>query len=464
MTSTVVESKTSIPDRDPYIRWSKDGVSFAEGKLSDGFDKVVWTAPRVEGAYSISAEVFPSAPSKGVSYPFNASSSQGLKVMVIAPPGGSGNDFVDSLSFYSLLRLDGALDDVGTRPRSAQPQAIGSPALDTYSSGFGYRFGPKAGVRIPGLMPPGSPSGTIADFAVLIRLDYDEPDGILAKFVSDDASYAIVLGLRSGYPYVQASAEGKTQVSLAESPVSRSPITLEAVFRPQGDMLDISWRAEGARIEAPSLTLPSAPPQGSAVIGGPLSVPGVYDGFGLMVAGAQVSYPSPTYRLAARRQWKNSLIFGDGFEDGVLPARTIGSGGVKAGADSLVLLAGSALNVASSFGVGSGLAVEADIEGDAESCFLYFAFTGGASAFSVRGSGEVLDATGKSLGFVSSEDEKLSFTITSRKDGLLSLVGSTTVTLPISAKRMSLTIKRDSGTSIAVVKKILLRTLVSSIR
>jgi hypothetical protein len=74
--------------------------------------------------------------------------------MVIAASGGSGNDFADPLSFYSLLRLDGSFDDSGTRPRGAQPEAFGSPSLDIYPGGFGYRFGAKAGVTVPGLMPP----------------------------------------------------------------------------------------------------------------------------------------------------------------------------------------------------------------------------------------------------------------------------------------------------------------------
>ena len=135
--------------RDPWIRWSRDGSSFAEGLLSSGLGKVVWSAPQVEGAYAITAEVFPAAPPKGSRFSFKAAESQDLKVMVISAPGGSGNDFADPLAFYSLLRFDGSFDDIGTRPRSLQPKSFGSPALDTYSSGFGYRFGDTAGVVVP---------------------------------------------------------------------------------------------------------------------------------------------------------------------------------------------------------------------------------------------------------------------------------------------------------------------------
>ncbi len=437
-------SEAAVKDAaDPWIKWSRDGSVFAEGFQSAGFAKVVWTAPRIEGAYSIRAEVFPSGPGKGGAFSFKSAASQDLRVMVIAAPGGSGNDFSDPLSFYSLLKLDGSFDDSGTRPRSAQPEAFGSPSLDTYSSGFGYRFGSKAGVSIPGLMPP-SASGSLAGFAVLLRLDPDRGDGSLVRFASADSSYSITLGLKDGRPYAETRIAGKTQSSVGVSPLPQGPLTLEALFKPEGDELAISWRAEGERIEAPSLPLPSAPPAGSATLGGVGSLPGVYDGFGLMVAGASSTYPSPTYRLASRRLYKSSLIIAEGFDD-------------EAEQPSSIVLSPA-------FGIGAGVAVEAGIEGDRAGCLLEFSTPEGEKVFTVRGTGEVLDAAVHAIGSIPVSGAKLAFSLEQREGRVFLLAPgkAASLAIPGTDKRFSLTLKREGGATSAFFDRILVRCSSSS--
>jgi hypothetical protein len=447
---------------DPWIKWSRDGTVFAEGLQSDGFAKVVWTAPRIEGAYSIRAEVFPTAPTKGGTFAFKAFASQDLRVMVIATPGGSGNDFADPLSFYSLLKFDGNFDDLGTRLRSAPPVAIGSPSLDTYSSGFGYRFGTQKGVTIPGLMPPSS-SGKLGAFAVLVRFAPDQSDGTIVKFASADASYSLVLGLKDGKPYVESKIAGNAQRSIASSSVPAGAITLEAIFMPDGDNLSVSWRAEGERIEAPPLPMPPSPPAGSATLGDTLSLPGVYDGFGLMVPLASSAFPSPAYRLAMRRQWKSSLIIAEGFEDGVLPSSSSATGSVKLFDRGLELETGAALALSPAFGNGGDVVVEAGFEGDGFSCLLDFSSAGGEEAFSVRGTGDVLDATGAAIGSIPATALGLRFSLEQR-DGKLKLVGAggtPVLAIPGSVKRFVLSLRQD-GKRPAVFNRILVRSASSA--
>jgi hypothetical protein len=443
---------------DPWIRWRRDGSTFAEGLLSNGLDRVVWPAPRTEGAYSISVEVFPSAPLAGSLYSFFAPVRQDLKVMVIASPGGSGNDFADPLAFYSLLRLDGSFDDAGTRPRIIQPESFGSPSLETYSSGFGYRFGPSSGVRIPGLMPPIS-SGKIAAFSTILRLDSEKSDGVLVRFASDDGSYALVLGIKDSRPYVESQAAGKTQRSTAVSPIPRFPLTIAASLKPEGDMLSISWNAEGERIDAPSLPLPPTPPEGSAQIGGAQSLPGVYDGFGLLAGGN-----SPSYRLASRRKWKASLIIAESFEDGALPPLSSASGGVSASSGSLLLEPGGALALEPSFGIASAVVIEADIEGDRSSCAVVLSTPRGERVLSVGGTGDVDDPSGKTAGSLPSADGRISF-LMELKNGTIVLRnagGSNPVTLRSAANRFALSLKRDGGSGRAAFNRVLVRASVDS--
>jgi len=462
--SSSTVTATASGTRDPWIRWSKDGSAFAQGLLSSGLNKVVWTAPSSEGAYSITAEVFPFAPSSGVGYSFKAAASQDLKVMVISVPGGSGNDFADPLSFYSLLKFNGSFEDSGTRPMTAQPASFGSPTLDTYSSGFGYDFGSSSGVTIPGLMPPSS-SGRLGAFAVLVRLDSSATDGSLVRFASADATYLLTLGLTSGKPYVEFISGGQSQRSVASSVIPQSPLTLEAVFTPDGDKLDIAWRAEGVLLNAPSIDLPGSPPSGSATLGGSGSLAGVYDAFGLMVPTASSSYPLPTYRLAARRAWKSSLVLAESFENGLPPHSAFSSvdgTGPSTSPSGLLLAPASSVSLTPSFGIGSGLVVEADVQGDRSFCLLNFSIPDGGRVFAVSGTGQVIDAAGSPLGAFDVSGTKLRFSIEQR-GGALSLVGGrSTVRIPSVAKQYQLSLKHESGGSgNALVNDVLVRSSAS---
>jgi hypothetical protein len=447
-----------VETHDPWIRWRRDGSTFAEGLFSDGLDKVVWPAPRSEGAYPVSVEVFPAAPPQGLSFSFKAPVRQDLKVMVISPPGGSGDDFADPLAFFALLRLDGTFDDAGTRPRTVQPQGFGSPVLDTYSSGFGYRFDESSGVHVPGLMPPSS-NGGIAAFSILLRLDSDQSDGVLVRFVSEDGSYALIFGIKDSKPYVESLAAGKTQRSTALSPIQRFPLTLEAVLEPEGDRLSISWNAEGERIRAPSMDLPPSPPEGSAQLGGAQSLSGVYDGFGMIVGGA-----SPSYRLASRRKWKASLVVAESFEDGTLPLRSTASAGVSASAGHLVFGPDAKIVLEPSFGAASTYVIEADIEGDRSSCSVALSNPRDEAVLSVGGTGAVFGPAGKPVGSIPITDGRISFSL-EPKDGKIFLrgaEGSDPIAIPSSARLLALSLRRDGGSGMAVFDRVLVRASSSS--
>ena len=446
--------------RDPWIRWSRNGSSFAAGFLSAGLGKAVWTAPRSEGAYSVRVEVFPFAPSANGDFTFKAAATQNIRVMVMNPAGGSGDDFGDPSAFYSLLRLDGSLADSGTRARSAQPEVSGTPSLEAYPGGFGYRFGPSAGVKVTGLMPPGS-AGKLGPFAVLVRVSPDQgASGSLVRFASADSSYGLNIGLDGGRPYVETRDGGAPRRSTAAAPVPRGAFTLEAALRPEGGSLSVSWRAEGERIDSPSIPLPSAPPPGSAFLGGAEALQGVYDGFGMMVPGAYASYPSPAFRLASRRAWKGDLILAEGFEDGVLPQSAVVSGQVSLGPRGLTLGDAAALRLSPSFVLGPGFAFEAGIEGDPSSLAVDFLGDSGAPAFSVRGSGEVLDPAGRSLAVLPASGGNLSFSVEAR-EGSLRFVGrdgKSVCAVPGGKARYAISLARRGGVGTPVVYRVLARS------
>ncbi len=446
----------SIQSADPWIEWSADGSPFAAGLLSAGFDKTVWTAPGAPGAYSVAVQVYPAAPldAEPFGFPAAAESRRKVSVMAIANPAGSGDDFADSLSFLSLLRLDGDFSDAGTRPRTAHPGAFGSPALDVYPTGFGYRLGADSGVWIPGLMPPGQ-GDRLSAFSVLVRVapEDGEGTGTIVRFRSDDGSYSLVIGLEKWKPYAEFSFDGKIQRSAAPDAIPASPLTLQGSFSPSGDRLEIRWYAEGEPLAAPSMPLPPPPGAGSATLGGALSLAGVYDGFGLS-AGA----PPPAYRLAARRKWKSSLIYAEGFEDGKPPAPSAAGGGAAASPGAIALERGASLSLVPSFEPGDGVAIEATLIGDRASARLVFSEPGGAALFSVRGSGEVEDATGAVLGALDLGPERATLSISASEGGFSLLSGDRGgVFVPSTASALQLSLARAEGGGALSVGRVLVR-------
>jgi hypothetical protein len=397
-------------ESDPWIRWSKEGYVFAEGLRSKGLDRVVWTAPRIEGAYALLVEVFPAAPPDAGGFPFRSRIRQEFKAMVKAKAGVE-DEFADPMLFSSLLRLDGNFDDIGTRARSAAPSPSGTPRLDVYPGGFGYRFGEKAGLNLPGLMPPSS-NGQLSDFSVLFRLAADGGDGSLVRFMSEDGSFTMKLGLKQYRPFVELVSGGKTTRSVASDPIPQDPMTLVASFSADGDRLDIVWHAEGRRIRTQSLNLPSVPSRGGASIGGHDSLAGVYDAFGVMRRGAPAAF-----RIASERGWKSKLVIAEGFEDGLLPPGANTGGGARILPGKVELPEGGSIRLEHRLNLGKHLAFEAELSGDIRSAVLDFESSEGVALFSILGTGEVVDGGGEKLGSLKIQDGRLRLGIDPAAEG-----------------------------------------------
>jgi hypothetical protein len=237
-------------------------------------------------------------------------------------------------------------------------------------------------------------------------------------------------------------------------PYPAFPSTIQASLRPDGDKLAITWYVEGARIEAPPLSLPDAPPQGSAQLGGAHSLPGVYDGFGVMVNSA-----SPAYRLASRRKYKSSLVLAEAFEDGALPPLSTATGQVNAGLGSLTVREGGALALSPVFGVSSTLVIESDFEGDRDGCELVLSGPDLEALISVSGSGVVRDSSGKQLGVLSQAAGKIAFRL-DLQDGNLKLRGSDSsesIVLSTASKRFVLSLESGAGADHVDYRRVLVR-------
>ncbi len=448
---------------DPWFRWSRDGAPFASGLLSEGADRVVWTAPRAEGAYALSLEVFPAAPPEGSGFPFRAAARRDLKIMVKASPGGTTDEFADPLAYLSLLKLDGSFEDSGVRSRESPPTAFGSPALDVYAGGFGYRLGEEAGIRVPGLMPP-APQGRSAPFSVVMRLAPAATTGRLLRFASGDGAYTLELGLEAGHPYAALKLGEEEEVrSLASSALPALPRTIVATIRPGEESSLVSWNVEGERIDGGTLPPLPAPPAGGALIGGPGSLPGVYDAFGLMSpAGPSRPLAPASYRLAMRRKWKTALALAEGFEEGLLPSSAAAKGGANASVGSIRLEGASSVGFSYGFRADRSYLVDVELAGDLASTFLSLEGQSGARPFSASGTGEIQDAGGRRLGSVPAPGGRLVLLLAPGKGGTMLISGAdgrnaVKVAAPSSDAPYSVVVYRGSATGSASLSRILAR-------
>jgi len=408
------------PIGDPWLRWSRDGMPFAEGLFSDELDRVVWTAPRAEGAYSLSLELFPAAPPDALGFPFRAASVQELKAMVKATPGGSTDEFADPLAYLSLLRLDGSFEDLGLRSRESPPQPFGEPRIDVYPGGFGYRFSDEAGIQLPGLMPPASQDAALP-FSLVFRFSPAAANGRLVGFAAADGSYSLDFGLEEGRPYAAFRGGGEEELrSYAAQALPLQPRTIVACVIPAADGTRVIWNFEGESVEAESLPPLPASPGGGAILGGPGSLPGIYDAFGLMSpSGPSRPLAPASYRLAMRRRWKSALYLAEGFEDGLLPSQGSAKGGLSPEVGSLRFAGASSVAFAATLRGDRPFVVEAELSGDPGSVLLTFANQAGAPLFSLGGAGDILAADGKRLGALPAPGGKLALLATPSRGSLL---------------------------------------------
>ena len=390
--AAMITQANAAAGSDPWIKWSSGGSVFSQGLLSAGFDRVVWTAPRSEGAFAVSVDVYPAAPPDASGFGFRATARQDLRAMVRTPAGGSTDEFADPLDFYSLFRFSGSFDDSGTRARSAQAQPIGQPQLDVYAGGFGYRFGPASGLSIPDLLPPVA-DGRMLPCVLLFRIAPQSLDGRIMRFDAEDGSTALELGLHDGRPYLAARAGSRVERSTAAQALEKAPVTLAAVLTPDGDRLDVLWFANGERIEAPTVGLPDLPQRGRSVIGGAGALAGVYDDIGVMSR----AYPPALFNIEQRRRWHGDLSVAEGFEGAAAPAASTSSGPVTFGAHGAELAPASSLALGTSLRLDRPLLFEVEFSGPPEAVSLDLLGSDGGRRASITGSGRVLDAGGNRL-------------------------------------------------------------------
>jgi hypothetical protein len=456
----------AVSQKTAWVRWSLAGKTFAEGLLSAGYDKVVWRSPRLEGAYALSAELYPSKPPEVTALPASPW-TRGITALVAASAAAASDEYADSSRFVSHFAFEGDFSDSGTRSQGEKPQSFGVSALETYPGGFGYRFDGSSGLSAPGALPASS------NFTLLARLYSEGEGGDIVRLASADGSSILRLGLQGRVPFAETrTAEGLVSRSSPPVEVPAGLLNLALSFSPRGDRYELVWSIGGERYSSASLPRISFPEGAKCVLGGAQALEGVYDE--IAISDDTQSGPPPLYAAASLRKYGSDLYIASGFEATSLPPDAVASGGVSFERRSLALGPGARLSFTGALPTTRALRLELDFAAEKDGNLVlelspkpYAAdgAKGGTEAHAiivVDSNGAIRGGDGQLLGLLSPEEKgKLVFTLKANKNGfeLASASGLSVaqIAAPASSSRLFLSLSNRGGSGSVSLRRLLAR-------
>jgi hypothetical protein len=349
--SVMLKAELQYPaGADPWLRWSWKGQVIAKGSLSAGFDQTLWVAPSDEGVYTITLEMFPSAPADGTDYSFTSALLLSSEIFVANGKAVARGDLAPDTSYLLLLHLQGNLTDAGMGARRNGITAAvvqGSPQVVSVDDGFGYRLDGSSGLKVPWLALP-MDGGTLKPFTLNMGVSFDDPStagSILSARAADGSfSLGVLMDTEKSVPHAILSATGSTTFDIpwngpALEPGKRYLLSLSIL--PLGTTMTAQWFLDGMQVSVASA--PFAPSglsqKGSLVFGGDKGFKGVVDEFGVYAtepAGRPSTDPGQ-FQRAETAAYGSSLVLADGFDGTYLTDgfTLTGSGQLNAGTYSL---------------------------------------------------------------------------------------------------------------------------------
>jgi hypothetical protein len=456
----------AVSQKTAWIRWSSAGKAFAEGLLSAGFDKVVWRSPRLEGAYALSVELFPSKPPDVSSLPASPW-SRGITAIVASSAASAADEYADSSRFVSHFAFEGDFSDSGTRSQGEKPESFGAPALEAYPGGFGYRFDGSSGLSAPGALPASS------NFTLLARLYSEDEGGDILRLASADGASILRVGVQGRVPFAETrTADGLVSRSSPQTEVPAGLLNLALSFSPRGDRYELVWIIDGERFSSPVLPRISFPVGAKCVLGGAQALEGVYDE--IAISDDSQSGPPPLYAAASLRKYGADLYLASGFEATSLPPGSVSSGKVSFEQRGLALGPGARLSFTGALPTARALRLELDFAAEMGGALALelssepYAADGAKAgseaqvAFAIDSSGALRGGDGRLLGLLSPEEKgKLVFTLKAHEGGfeLASASGLAVaqIAAPVSPSRLFLTLANKGESGSVSLKRLLAR-------
>ena len=326
--TVMLKAELDIPEAaNPYLRWTWKGKVIQKGMLSAGLGQILWDVPGEGGVYTVTLELFPSAPAAGSDFLFTSSLSLSTDIVVSGGPGLLRGRLGPSSSFQSLLRLQASLADAGAGAKkigktTALP--IGSPEVVSLENGFGYRLDGSGGIRVPWLAIP-SEAGNLKPFTISLGVSFDDVGSAnnIVTAVMSDGSFSLVIAMNpeTSAPEARITSGGAPALVIpwggpVLSPKQRDLLSLSIV--PQQAGLTAQWFLDGVQVSrmGAQYAIAGLKQDGSIAIGGEHGFKGIVDEFGVYSqdSAGRPSTDPDLYARAQMERYGSRLVLADGFD------------------------------------------------------------------------------------------------------------------------------------------------------
>ena len=389
--SGLLEAELHIPaESDPFLRWSSEETLIYEGLLSEGADRIEWTAPDTAGVYVITFELFPFETHVPGSYSFNSTVSHQARIYVGDKQGAAKGDIGPEENYHSLFHFKGSLVDSGIGSDNTVLEEKGHPSLDMRDGFFGYYLDGVSGFSSDRLLIPPAVDGAVP-FSVTFRFLLEEEqegrdfftvlrepeESVFRIFTDDEGSPALELVSDTGSALVSSGIAGDRLGMVRELTVSIVPLEYGTL---------IQWFVDGifsGATEVPFIFSCDDISEYTSIIGGDSGFTGILDEFGVysLSNGGEASADHQVFQRAMRASYGKTLLLAEGF-DGFVDTGVFETGGAfSLSGGALVLEPGSSLRIPEGFMAREAVELVWEIETDDETEPVFFRDSEGALVF-----------------------------------------------------------------------------------
>jgi hypothetical protein len=370
--SGLLQAHVDVPSgADPYLRWTMNDKTFAEGRLSGGLDQVMFRAPETDGAYNVTVELFPMAPVSSTGFPFSSSIKQTTEVFVSkTKTAGSAHELGPAESYYSLFHFRGDYRDVGYRVGmknggAAPAVQVGQPDLRISGSIFGYHLDGSSGFRVADVILPFA-GNRLSPFSLTMRAMADRPElnRNIFSATSTDGSFHFAVRTDSDGIVVADLTDNGQSVTISSGQaifVSGDPVLFSVSVSPGVNSTQFLWFKNGQPVSVATASVAFravdtannswTPVPGVSLIGAPDrngtsdGFSGILDEFGVYFRDSSLrpATDNAIFETVMATKYGTALVYAKGFEGLYLPdgVETTGPVAVKSG--DLVLGPGGAI-------------------------------------------------------------------------------------------------------------------------
>ncbi len=332
-------------ESDPYVHWKVGDSIISQGYLSGGANTVSWSAPEVEGIYSVSLEVFPVKPAQNMT--FSSEIQMATEIYVSTDPSPEQNELQQEENYYSLYHFRGNTADSGYRLKPEKVTFIGAPELRLEGDIYGYYLDGQSGFTMPDLFLP-TEGQDLLPFSLVIQGVFRplRPNQTLCAVVNNDDSFSFMIKT-DNTGRLQAVVRNRTRTAVSTVPDDVSTLFLEVTEKPDTVLisvvpyfeertgkrsLDVLWYIQDMFLHRESIQIDTTieTAEGSTILGGVNGFIGLVDEFGLYHPrnGDSNRVIEGMYHQVLEEEYGIDLRFAEGFDGIGLPPECKYSGEV----------------------------------------------------------------------------------------------------------------------------------------